>query len=75
MKKDISPRRNWMPFWYIFHSNRRVDDGNEIVEKNNAKVYDFLKKTRPEYMQLRNITQVKNLNVEEIQCKANVRFT
>ena len=45
------------------------------LNKNNAKLYDFLKKTRPEYMQLRNIAQVKNLNFEEMQCKANVRFT
>ena len=64
-----------MPFWLTFHQNRRVNDGNEIVEKNSANLYDFLKKTRPEYMQLRNITQVKNLNFEEMQCKANVRFT
>ena len=65
----------WMSCWYIFHQNRGVNDGNKIVKKNNAKLYDFLKKTRPEYVQLRNIKQVKNLNVEEIQCKANVRFT
>ena len=39
------------------------------------KLYGFLKKTRPEYMQLRNITQAKNLNFAEMQCKANVRFT
>ena len=64
-----------MQFWYIFHQNRGVNDGYEIVEKNNAKLYDFLKKTRPEYRQLRNITQAKNINLEEMQCKANVRFT
>ena len=34
----------WMPFWYIFHQNRGVNYGNKIVEKNNAKIYDFLKK-------------------------------
>ena len=65
----------WMPFWYIFHQIRRVNDGNKIVGKNNAKLYEFLKKTRPEYMQLRNITRGKNVNFEEMQCKANVRFT
>ena len=74
-KKSLFWTPKWMQVWYIFHQNRGVNDGYEIVEENNAKLYDFLKKTRPEYMQLRNITQVKNLNFEEMQCKANVRFT
>ena len=74
-KNSLFGSPKWMPFWYIFHQNRGVNYGNKIVEKNNAKLDDFLKKTRPEYMQLRNITQVKNLNFEEMQCKANVRFT
>ena len=52
-----------MPFWYIFHRNRGVDDGSEIVEKNKGELYDFLKKTRPEYMPLQNITQVKKLKL------------
>ena len=74
-KKSLFWTPKWMPFWYIFHQNRWVNDGYEIVEENNAKLYEFLKKTRPEYMQLRNITRGKNLNFEEMQCKANVRFT
>ena len=64
-----------MQFWYIFHQSRGVNDANKIVAKNNAKLYDFLKKAWPEYMQPQKITQAKNLNFEEMQCKANVRFT
>ena len=46
----------------------------KLLNKNNAELYDFLRKTRPEYMQPQKITQAKNLNFEEMQCKENVRL-
>ena len=59
-KRSVFWTPKWIQFWYIFQQNRGGNDGNEIVGKNNAQLYDFPKKTRPENMLFRNITRVKN---------------